>query len=505
MSSEQPTIELQTVGEIVDGLSHRTPAETVVTTIGRDRDEDVITRAELTDWSDRIGLALVEQGITVGDLVPIHLPTSTGFIAAAIGIFKAGGTPMPVSNRLPETELSHLLELAEAKVVISNALTANQNLNIDLLRKASPTAGGTEKSAHPLSRRVSNPTKALASGGSTGKPKLIVTTGDALFDPENPIIPMLMRFEPSDLKYSPGPLYHNGPFWFSINMLLRGGRLLLNERFNAQSCLETIERFKPTVLNLVPTMMQRLLREPRWHEADLSSVRIAWHLAAPCPAWAKEGFIEKLGGNAVLELWAATESNGLTIIDGEEWLSHRGSVGKPVGTEVLILDENRQPLPQGEVGEIFTRMAGAAPPCEYRGAQSLDSINDGFTSVGDLGWLDEEGYLYLADRRTDLIISGGANIYPAEVEAVISQHPKVKDVAVVGLKDEDLGRRVHAIVEGFDSDDRPTLEELFALCSEQLVRYKVPRTIEMIDALPRNDAGKIRRSQLREERDSEKQ
>ena len=504
MSSEQPTIELQTVGEILDGFTQRAPSETVVIVIDREGDEDAITRSELTDWSDRIGLALVERGITVGDLVPIHLPTSTGFIAAAIGIFKAGGTPMPVSNRLPETELGHLLELAEAKVVISNALTTNQCLDMDSLRNASSTADRAEKTEPPLSRRVSNPTKALASGGSTGKPKLIVTTGDALFDPENPIIPMLMRFEPSDLKYSPGPLYHNGPFWFSINMLLRGGRLLLNERFNAQSCLETIERYKPTVLNLVPTMMQRLLREPRWHEADLSSVRIAWHLAAPCPAWAKEGFIEKLGGCAVLELWAATESNGLTIIDGEEWLSHRGSVGKPVGTEVLILDENRQPLPQGEVGEIFTRMAGAAPPCEYRGAQSLESIKDGFTSVGDLGWLDEEGYLYLADRRTDLIISGGANIYPAEVEAVISQHPKVKDVAVVGLKDDDLGRRVHAIVEGFDPEDLPTLEELFALCSEQLVRYKVPRTIEMIDALPRNDAGKIRRSQLREERDSGK-
>jgi len=505
MAIGQATSELKTVGEILDRFATFAPVETVVTTINREGGADSITREQLANWSDRIGRTLVKQGIKVGDLVPIHLPTSTGFIAAAVGIFKAGGTPMPVSNRLPEAELGHLLELAEAKVVISNALTTNQCLNTDSLRKATSTANGTEKSEPPLSRRVSNPTKALASGGSTGKPKLIVTTGDALFDPENPIIPMLMRFEPSDLKYSPGPLYHNGPFWFSINMLLRGGRLLLNERFNAQSCLQAIERYKPTVLNLVPTMMQRLLREPRWHEADLSSVRIAWHLAAPCPAWAKEGFIEKLGDSAVLELWAATESNGLTIIDGEEWLSHRGSVGKPVGTEVLILDEHRQPLPQGEVGEIFTRMAGAAPPCEYRGAQSLDSINDGFTSVGDLGWLDQEGYLYLADRRTDLIISGGANIYPAEVEAVISQHPKVKDVAVVGLKDEDLGRRVHAIVEGFNPNDPPTLEELFALCSEQLVRYKVPRTIEIVDALPRNDAGKIRRSQLREARDSGEQ
>ena len=150
MSSEQPTIELQTVGEILDGLSHRTPAETVVITIDREGGEDAITRAELTGWSDRIRHALVEKGITVGDLVPIHLPTSTGFIAAAIGIFKAGGTPMPVSNRLPESELDHLLELAEAKVVISNALTTNQSLNIDSLRNASSNDDGTEKPEQPL-------------------------------------------------------------------------------------------------------------------------------------------------------------------------------------------------------------------------------------------------------------------------------------------------------------------------------------------------------------------
>ena len=127
-----------------------------------------------------------------------------------------------------------------------------------------------------------------------------------------------MRFEPGDLKYSPGPLYHNGPFWFSLNMLIRGGRVLLNERFNAARCLDLIEAYQPTVLNLVPTMMQRMLREPDWQKRNLDSVRVTWHLAAPCPSWAKEGFIEKLGGERVLELWAATEANGLTIIDGNE-------------------------------------------------------------------------------------------------------------------------------------------------------------------------------------------
>ena len=261
--------------------------------------------------------------------------------------------------------------------------------------------------------------------------------------------------------------------------------------------LGIIETHQPTVLNLVPTMMQRMLREPGWPNVNLDSVRVVWHLAAPCPAWAKEGFIDKLGGERVLELWAATEANGLTIIDGDEWLQHRGSVGRGVGTEILILDERREPLPTGEVGEIFTRIAGAPPPCEYRGSAPLEALNEGFTSVGDLGWLDDEGYLYLADRRTDLIISGGANIFPAEIEAVISQHPEVRDVAVVGLQDDDLGRRVHAVVEANRDRWEHLSSEILDLCRDQLVQYKRPRTIEIVPALPRNDAGKIRRSLLR--------
>ena len=487
------TITLKTPGEILDRISHEKPDEIVINTIMLDGTDDAVTRMTLRQRSDQMALALREKGVAPGVFVPIHLPTCTDFLVATIAIFKAGGTPMPVSDKLPQNELDHLLALAEARVIVSRQQHALATL--DPADFASDIAAESA-----LSVIVSNPIKALASGGSTGKPKLIITTGDALFDADNPIIPMLMRFEPTDLKYSPGPLYHNGPFWFSVNMLLRGGRVLLNQRFNADQCLAHIETYRPTVLNLVPTMMQRMLREPAWETADLSSVRVVWHLAAPCPAWAKEAFIEKLGGERVLELWAATEGNGLTVIDGNDWLTRRGSVGKPIGTDILILDEQRNVLSPGEVGEIFTRIAGAPPPCEYRGTQNLEIILDGYTSVGDLGWVDDDGYLYLADRRTDLIIAGGANIFPAEVEAIVSLHPKVKDVAVVGLKDEDLGRRVHAIVESFDAADPPTVEELTALCGEHLLRYKVPRSFEIIDALPRNEAGKIRRSQLRDER-----
>ena len=487
------TDSLKTLGAILDGLAAIKPEETLLTTAMNSGTSETVTREALKNWCDHIAVSLLNQGVGRGDLIPIHLPTSNQFLIAAVGILKAGGTPMPVSSRLPEAELNGLLDLANPKMIISRQSFDQTTLNPDDFTHRGPIAT-------VLPDRPSNPIKALASGGSTGKPKLILTTGDALFDPDNPVIPQLMRFEPGDLKYSPGPLYHNGPFWFSVNMLLRGGRILLNERFNAAQCLHDIEAYRPTVLNLVPTMMQRLLREDRWAVADLSSVRVVWHLAAPCPAWAKEAFIEKLGEDVVLELWAATEGNGLTIIDGAQWRSHRGSVGRPVGTDILILDQDRHPLPTGEIGEIYTRMAQAAPPCEYRGTQNLEVILDGFSSVGDMGWVDSEGYLYLADRRTDLIISGGANIFPAEVESVVTQHPKVKDVAVVGLKDDDLGRRVHAIVESFDEADAPTIEELNSLCADHLVKYKAPRSFELVRALPRNEAGKIRRSQLREER-----
>ena len=309
-----------------------------------------------------------------------------------------------------------------------------------------------------------------------------------------------MGVRPDDLFYSPGPLYHNAPFFFSVVALVSGARVMLNERFDAGQALELIERNRATALNLVPTMMQRMLRDPDWETRDLSSVRLAWHLAAPCPAWAKHGFIERFGGDAIMELWGATETTGITTISGTEWIEHEGSVGRGLNTEFRILDEHRNELPPGQVGEVFSRFGGAPANYEYVGANALEVDHDGFASVGDMGHVDDEGYLYLADRRTDMIITGGSNVFPAEVEQVISSHPGVRDVAVVGLLDDDLGRKVWAIVEPADLAEPPTATDLLAACAAGLARYKVPRGIEFVDALPRNEAGKIRRLALREER-----
>jgi bile acid-coenzyme A ligase len=220
-------------------------------------------------------------------------------------------------------------------------------------------------------------------------------------------------------------------------------------------------------------------------------------MAAPCPPWVKEAWIDWLGGEKIWELYAGTEAQAVTIIRGDEWLAHPGSVGRVSVGEMKVVGPDGDELPPGEVGEIYLRTSPeGSPTYRYVGAEAR-TMPGNWESLGDLGYFDADGYLYLSDRRADMILSGGANIYPAEVEAARMEHPAVPGAAVIGLPDEDLGNRVHAVVqvEGSASED-----ELRAFLAERLVRYKVPRTFELVTWQVRDDAGKVRRSALREER-----
>ncbi|MGD8682089.1 MAG: AMP-binding protein [Lysobacterales bacterium] len=488
------TEELISPGRAIHAHAIRNPDEVILVCANSNTDDVTLTRREFDEWTSRIAHMLIDRGVGVGDYVGILLPNCVEHIVATFGIFKAGGAPMPVSYRMPPAERNELLAMAEVRVLFSDL----EDLN-GVTREAMADPGAWPSTLPP--DVIPQPTKAVASGGSTGRPKLIVSPGAFAFPEGQHPFKSILRLQDNDMMYSPGPFYHNAPFLFTFITLYSGGRALINDRFDAGRALRLIEKYRPQVLNLVPTHMQRMLREADVGERDLSSVRLVWHLAAPCPAWAKQGFIDLLGADAVWELWAATEITGVTTISGSDWLSHRGSVGQHPMTEVRILDEDGNELPVGDVGEIFTRFGGAPPGYEYIGADPLPMTEDHFASVGDMGYVDEEGYMYLSDRRVDMIITGGANVYPAEVEAIISSHPGVRDVAVVGLRDDDLGRRVYAIVEPFDMDDCPTAEVLDGLCRKKLAGYKVPRGYEFIPRLPRTEAGKIRRLDLRRERD----
>jgi bile acid-coenzyme A ligase len=230
---------------------------------------------------------------------------------------------------------------------------------------------------------------------------------------------------------------------------------------------------------------------------DISSLQIVYHIGAPCPPWLKRAWIEWLGPQRIWELYAGTERQAATEVDGAEWLEHPGTAGKPIFGEVRIVDDDEQPVAPGTVGLIQLRAPAAERPTyRYLGAQS-QADTDGWDTLGDVGWLDDEGYLYLADRRSDLILRGGANIYPAEVEAALESHPAVESCAVIGLPDEDLGHRVHAVVH---ATAPVTADELRAHVATQLVSYKVPATVEFVDERVRDDAGKVRRSELRDRR-----
>jgi bile acid-coenzyme A ligase len=273
--------------------------------------------------------------------------------------------------------------------------------------------------------------------------------------------------------------------------------LVLMEKFDAAGAVDLIERHRVNWGFFPPTMLKRMHDLPDIESRDFSSIEGIFQTAAPCPPWLKRFWIDLLGPTKVIEGFGSAEAVGIVTILGDEWLAHPGSVGLPRGTDLRILDEAGHDVPPREVGEIYMRPQHTREPTyRYIGSPPATSTPDGYTSVGDLGWVDEDGYLYLADRRVDLIISGGANIYPAEVEAALSEHPEVADVAIVGVPDEDWGKRVHAVIQPRDHANPPTITALDAHVRERLTSYKVPKTYEFVIELPRNDAGKIRRSEL---------
>jgi bile acid-coenzyme A ligase len=482
------SVELS-ISRIISWHADRDPDRPVVTDDGRS-----LTRRELDLRTNRLARAYAGLGVEQGDMVTVALPNGAEFVEACVAIWKLGAIPQPVSWRAPQPERDAIVELADSRLVVGVDDESHPT------RITLPTAFEPDPSLSDdqLPDAVAPYWKAPTSGGSTGRPKLIVAGQPGMFDPDLPQSPTMA---PEETQLVPGPLYHNGPFMYAMRGLMLGHHLVVMPRFDAQRALELIGVHRVEWVLLVPTMMSRIWRLPDdvKERSDLSSLRGIVHLAAPCPPWLKHAWIEWLGPERVLEIYAGTEGQGVTIIDGVEWLRKPGSVGKPtMGSHVRVLDPvTHEELRPDEVGEIFMLPeGGTGSTYHYVGAEPRRTA-DGWDSIGDLGWLDEDGYLFLADRGADLIITGGSNVYPAEVEAALESHPAVRTVVVVGLPDDDLGERVHALIDAVEPLEEDALR---AHAAEQLVPYKVPRTFEFVDEPLRDDAGKVRRLALREER-----
>ena len=457
---------------------------------------DVTTSySELEARANRKARQLAALGVGEGDIVTLALPNSLEFYETVFAVWKLGATVNAVSSKLPVAELKKIVELANPRLVVGEAQTRLDDWNF----LAAGTSPDESVSDAPLPSKISPCWKIMTSGGSTGRPKLIVDRKTSEYDPS--MAPLFQ--EPGNTVLNPGPLYHNAPFGMMFPCLFSGGHIVEMGKFDPLRALELIERYKVNWVNFVPTMMSRIskLPEEQRNSFDMSSLKVVWHMASVCPEWLKEAWIDWLGPDKILEMYGGTEVIGATIITGREWLTHKGSVGKVLpGFQMRIFDEDGNECPAGEIGEIyFLPDSGPSSTYEYIGAEA--KAKGHWETYGDLGYVDEEGYLYIADRRTDMIVSGGANIFPAEVEASLDQHPDVKSSIVIGLPDADLGNRAHAIVQvSEEARDRTDADALRAFLSEKLVRYKIPRTFEFTSENLRDDAGKARRSKLREDR-----
>ena len=347
----------------------------------------------------------------------------------------------------------------------------------------------------------------LYSSGTTGQPKGILRELPAI-DPSEPLPVMdfvraMFGFRPGMTYLNPAPLYHSAPA-ASVSASLRlGATTVVMEHFDARQWLALVERYRVTHCQLVPVMFSRLLRLPDDVRAsyDTSSLECIVHAAAPCPVHVKQAMIDWLGP-IITEYYGATEAHGFTFCDSAQWLAHPGTVGRPILGELLILDDDGNPCPPGVDGTIWFRGATAfqyfQDPVKTAESRSSDGTA---SSVGDVGHVDADGYLYLTDRKTYMIISGGVNIYPQETENLLSAHPAVLDVAVIGVPNEDLGEEVKAVVQLADSARAsPELaQELIDFCRARLAHFKCPRTVDFVAELPRSATGKLYKRLLRDE------
>lgn len=467
-----------TIGEALDLLADRDPSAPAV----RD-DAESLTRAGLRSRSRRLARVLLDHGLQEGDLVTVRGGNAVASVVAVCAIHRAGGTPQPLNPRLPAEEQRSIVALAASRVVLG---AAPGELGAATALPLAPDLEGIEDG--PLPPLAAPSWKASTTSGSTGRPKLVLAAAPGRVDPDRqaaPFLPLAAR------QLVVGPLTHSAPFTYAFRGLTTGHALVLLPRFGPEAVLDAVERHRITWVLLVPTMLHRILRLPpeRVAAADLSSLERLVHLGAPIDPDLKRRWLALLGPERVIEVYAGSESNGLTVIRGDEWLAHPGSVGRPAsGTTVRVVGPGGEPVPPGTTGRVQLRRT-AGPAYRYIGAATPGEGE--WDTLGDDGRLDADGYLYIADRGGDRVTRAGTSLYPAEVERVLEAHPAVRSALAVGVPDEDLGHRVHAVADvagaAVPSDDLRTW------ANARLAPEKRIDSLRVVHEPLRDDAGKARR------------
>ena len=446
---------------------------------------------ELWRWSGHLASAFADRGLRHGDRLAIGLRNSPQFVVGTFAAWRLGAVPVPLRWDLPDWELARVREVIAAPVVLG----ADDISWIDAARLADGDPTACEEIVAPNIHGI-------CSSGSTGTPKVILSNLPALYN-EALGAPMVTAWQPISRPQKVlvlAPMYHANGF-ATLYSLLAGDHLVVMEKFDAARVVDLIEHHRITTFTATPTMLKRIADLPDIDQRDLSSIDWVLQGAAAMPPSLAHRWADLIGPERLIMAYGMTEGLGITALRGDEWLAHPGSVGRGMReTELRILDTEGRDLPTGEIGDVHLRSPMYGGYTYLGGAPMLRGTDDGFETAGDMGYLDDDGYLYLIDRRVDMIISGGANVFPAEVEAALIDHPKVADVVVIGLHDEEWGRRVHAVIEPRDPSSPPSHDDVVAFAKSRLAAYKVPKSIEVVDAISRSAATKVSRGSLVAER-----
>jgi long-chain acyl-CoA synthetase len=476
-----------------------------------------LSYAELERQSNQIAHLFRSRGLRPGDHIAVLMENRPEFFPVVWAAQRSGLFYTPVNWHLSAAEAAYIVADCGARLLVSSSdleeLAAAAAASAPALQyrlTVGPPPPGAESLADAAGPMPDTPIQdelegyyMLYSSGTTGRPKGILPalTGQPFGTGLN--IDSTMKnafgFSPDTVFLCTGPLYHGAPIGWSLGTIRNGGTAMVMERFDAVRALRLIERYRVTHGQFVATMFIRMLKlpEPERDAFDTSSLRLVVHTAAPVAVEVKERMIDWLGP-ILTEFYAGSEGNGFCLIDSPTWLSHRGSVGKPLVGEVHICSDDGGELPAGQIGAVWfsgtRRFSYHNDPAKTAGVYN----DKGWSTLGDMGYLDTEGYLYLADRRTDLILSGGVNIYPREIEDALALHPAVADIVVFGVPDEEMGQRVHAVVQpAVPGTGTPRLAaELIDFCRSRIAHYKAPRAVSFEDQLPRLPSGKMLRRLL---------
>jgi long-chain acyl-CoA synthetase len=479
-----------------------------------------ISYKQLDAASNRCAHLYRQLGLDAGDVVAVMLDNDPVLFELVWAAQRSGLYVVPVSSRLTASEVDYILRDSDAKLFVTSRLVARR-AGIETwsdtpfaLYMTNAAVGAYECWADSCAGQPSAPIsderaggEMLYSSGTTGHPKgvkhpLPEDPDIAQSSPLMGLLGGLLRFD-SDMTYlCPAPLYHAAPLRWSMAVHRFGGTVVVMDKFDPEDALQAIQTYQVSHSQWVPTHFIRMLKLPKdvRKRYDLSTLRLAVHAAAPCPVPVKEAMID-WWGPILIEYYGGTEGNGLTLIDTAQWLAHRGSVGKAVSGKLHILDDDGHVLPPRLEGLVYFE-GGATFEYHNDPAKTEASRNNlGWSTLGDIGWVDEEGYLYLTDRKNFMIISGGVNIYPQEIENLLVTHPKVLDAAVIGAPDADMGEKVVAVIQPMNWDDSgPALaEELATWLRPQLSGVKMPRQFDFRRELPRHATGKLYKRLLRDE------